>query len=213
MNPKILLALWSFRRELKLVALTILGLLLLPVIAVIFLTQTGINIISDTLVGQDPITKIIQIKHPTTGEVIKEISPTVIWPTTGTITLEFGQSSPYQPLHTGIDIANTLDTPIYPAMDGKVIYAGEIFWGYGKHVIIDHGDNIATIYAHMNKIHVYEGQQVHTTESIGTQGETGWATGVHLHFEVRIYTIPVNPKVFLDSQEGSTSYSSMSLVK
>jgi murein DD-endopeptidase MepM/ murein hydrolase activator NlpD len=201
MNIKLLLTLWSFRRELKLVAFTMLGVLLLPVIAVILLTQTGINLISNTLVGQDPNTKTILLKHPTTGEVIKEISPTVIWPTAGVITLEFAKTSPYQLFHTGLDIAGALDTSIYPAIDGKVIYAGEIFWGYGKHVIIDHGDNITTIYGHMNKIHVYEGQQVFTTDSIGTQGRTGWATGVHLHFEIRIYNIPVNPRAFLDSQE------------
>jgi len=82
-------------------------------------------------------------------------------------------------------------------MDGIVTYAGEIFWGYGKHVIIDHGNNVTTIYAHLNKIYVYKGQKVTTSDVIGGQGKTGWATGVHLHFETRVYGIPVNPRVFL----------------
>ena len=121
---------------------------MLPVIAVILLTQVGLNIISDKLVDQNPINQNIQIKDPTTGEVVSEINPTIVWPTKGIITLEFGQSSMYQLFHTGIDIARNLNEPVNPAMDGTVIYAGEIFWGFGKHIIIDHGNNITTIYAH-----------------------------------------------------------------
>ena len=176
-------------------------LLALPVIAVILLTQVGIKVVSDKLVDQNPQTHAIQIKDPTTGKVVKEINPTIVWPTKGVITLGFGESGIYQPFHTGIDIAGNLDDPVNPAMDGKVIYAGEIFWGYGKHIIIDHGDNVTTIYAHLDKIYVYKGQKVTTTDVIGAQGQTGWATGVHLHFQFNVYRIPVNPRVFL----GNTS--------
>jgi len=197
MNLKLVFTLWSFRKELKVVLFAFLIVLLLPVIAVILLTQIGLNIISDKLVGQDPTTHNIQIKDPTSGEVVKEINPTVVWPTKGVITLEFGESSMYQVFHTGLDIASKLDESVNPAMDGTVIYAGEIFWGYGKHVIIDHGNNVTTIYAHLNKIYVYKGQKVTTADVIGGQGQTGWATGVHLHFETRVYGIPVNPRVFL----------------
>jgi len=197
MNPKLVFTLWSFRKELKVVLSAFLIVLLLPVIAVILLTQIGLNIISDKLVGQDPTTQNIQIKDPRSGEVVKEINPTVVWPTKGVITLEFGESSKYQVFHTGIDLAGKLDDPVNPAMDGTVTYAGEIFWGYGKHVIIDHGNNITTIYAHLNKIYVYKGQKVTTSDVIGGQGKTGWATGLHLHFEIRVYGIPVNPRVFL----------------
>ena len=197
MNPKLVFTLWSFRKEIKVVLSAFLIILMLPVIAVILLTQIGLNIISDKLVGQNPITQNIQIKDPVSGEVVKEINPTVVWPAKGVITLEFGQSSMYQVFHTGIDIAEALDSSVNPAMDGKVIYAGEIFWGYGKHIIIDHGNNITTIYAHLNKIYVYKGQEVTTDTVMGGQGQTGWATGVHLHFETRVYGIPVNPRVFL----------------
>ena len=197
MNPKLILALWSFRKELKYVLIAFLTVLMLPVIAVIILTQVGLNVISDKLIDQNPITHTIQIKDPATGKVIKEISPLVVWPAKGVITLEFGESSLYQPFHTGIDIAGKLDDPVNPAMDGTVIYAGETFWGFGKHIIIDHGNNIQTIYAHLDKIYVYKGQKVTTDSVIGGQGETGWATGVHLHFQVNVYGIPVNPRVFL----------------
>ncbi|KKS93417.1 MAG: Peptidase M23 [Candidatus Collierbacteria bacterium GW2011_GWC2_43_12] len=197
MNPKLVLTLWSFRKELKFVLLAFLTILLVPVIAVILLTQVGINIISDKLVDQNPTNQSIQIKDPTTGEVTTEIHPTVVWPTKGVITLEFAQSSMYQVFHTGIDLASKLDEPVNPAMDGTVIYAGEIFWGYGKHVIIDHGNNVTTIYAHLNKIYVFKGQKVTTSDVIGGQGQTGWATGVHLHFQVNVYGIPVDPRVFL----------------
>lgn len=197
MNPKVLLTLWSFRKELKYVLLAFLTILMVPVIGVILLTQVGINIISDKLVQSNPTNQTIQIKNPTSGEVVKEIKPQVVWPARGVITLEFGETSLYQVFHTGIDIAGPFDQPINPAMDGKVIYAGEIFWGYGKHIIIDNGNNITTIYAHLDKIYVYPGEKVTITDTIGLEGQTGWATGPHLHFETRMYGIPVNPRVFL----------------
>lgn len=197
MNLGTILTLWSFRKELKYVAIAFTAVLLLPVVAVIILTQVGINIVSDKLVEQNPQTQTIEIKDPLTGEVVKTISPNVVWPAKGVITLEFGQSSLYQPLHSGIDIAGSKGDPINPAMDGKVIYAGEIFWGFGKHIIIDHGDNIQTIYAHLDKIYVYPGEKVTTQDVIGAEGKTGWTTGVHLHFQVNVYGIPVNPRVFL----------------
>ena len=191
-------SLWSFKRELKLVLLSFLVVLSLPVIAVFILAHTGINVVSDALVGVDSETKNIQILDPATGEVVKEIDPTIAWPVQGVITLEFAQSSGYQVFHTGIDIANTTGTSITPFMQGEVVYAGEIFWGYGKHIIIDHGDNIRSIYAHLDKIYVFEGQRVTIGGEVGRMGSTGWSTGPHLHLEIRVYGIPVNPRVFLD---------------
>jgi len=195
----------SFKKELKIVLLAFLIAISLPFIAVFILLHTGINLISDTLVNLDPEIKIIQIKDPGNGEVIKEISPEIVWPVQGVITLEFGQSSSYQPLHTGIDIANAngqVGDPITPFMKGTVVYAGEIFWGYGKHVIIDHGDNITSLYGHLDKIYVFKGQKVDIGHQIGIMGSTGWSTGPHLHFEIRLYGIPVNPRKFLDTSSS-----------
>lgn len=188
---------FSFKRELKLVLLAFIVVIMLPVIAVFILAHTGINVVSDALVGVDSETKNVQILDPTTGEVVSEVDHTIAWPVQGVITLEFAQSSGYQVFHTGIDIANNLGTPISPLMQGKVVYAGEIFWGYGKHIIIDHGDNITSLYGHLDKIYVFEGQEVKIGDEIGKMGSTGWSTGSHLHFESRVYGIPVNPRVFL----------------
>ncbi len=157
---------------------------------------------SDALVNVDSNTRTIEVLNPADGSVVTELHKPIAWPVTGVITLRFGESSLYQIFHTGIDIANPvgkIGDPITPFMDGTVIYAGETFLGYGKHIIIDHGDNITSVYAHLDRIYVYKGQEVHIGDTIGTMGETGWATGPHLHFEVRVYGIPVNPEHFLNN--------------
>lgn len=195
--------LWNFRRELKLVVLSFLIAISLPIIAVIILMNVGVNIVSDSLTSFDSKTNTIQIHDPLTGEVIKEIKPVITWPVKGVITLEFGESDwPYQIFHTGIDIANLYrlqGDPITPFMKGKVIYAGEIFWGYGKHIIIDHGNNITSIYGHLSKIFVYPGQEVKPGDIIALEGSSGWSTGPHLHFQINVFGLPVNPRIFLGS--------------
>ncbi len=200
MNPKLAYLIFSYRNELKYVASAFLIALLIPIIAVILLTQIGLDIISDKLVTVNETTQNIEIHDPATGEAIP-IEITASWPATGVITLEFAQSSGYQIFHTGIDIANAnakVGDPINPMLPGKVTYAGEIWWGYGKHIIIDHGNNISTVYAHLDKIFVVKGQEITTTKQvIGREGSTGWSTGPHLHFEIRVYGIPVNPRTFL----------------
>jgi murein DD-endopeptidase MepM/ murein hydrolase activator NlpD len=152
-------------------------------------------------VSFDSKTQKIEIHDPIDGLVIATIDKEIVWPVKGIITLEFGQIDlPYQPFHTGIDIANPnhqIGDPITPFMEGKVIYAGEISWGFGKHIIIDNGNNIQSIYAHLNKIYVYVGKKVKPGDIIGEEGETGWATGPHLHFQINIFGIPVNPRIFL----------------
>lgn len=191
---------WSFKKELQLVAFSFLVLLSLPLIAVVILMHTGINIVSDALISVDVETQTIQIKNLADGTVVKEVSKKITWPVQGVTTLEFAGSSGYQKFHAGIDIANPqgkVGDKISPFMDGTVTYAGEIFWGYGKHVIIDHGDDISSVYAHLNRIAVYKGQEVKVTDSIGEMGSTGWSTGPHLHFEIRVYGVPVNPKKIL----------------
>ena len=189
---------WNFKKELKIILLAFLVVLSLPLIAIIILTQTGINLVSDKLVDQTGIENQVEILDPITGEVTYTINQAMYWPTTGVVTLEFGVPHlPYQILHTGIDIANNKGTNITPFMGGTVTYAAETKIGYGKHIIIDHGNNVTSLYGHLDKILVYKGQVVTTDQVIGLMGTTGWSTGNHLHFQINVYGIPVNPRVFL----------------
>lgn len=200
-NLHVYLTFWNFRRELKYVVIAFLSILIMPVIAVILLTYAGIDIVSDRLATVNETTQTVEIHNPATGEIVKQINTTVAWPALGVITLEFGEMSFVEPFHSGIDIASPqgkIGDPVNPIMPGKVIYAGEIWWGYGKHIIIDHGDNIISIYAHLDKIFVYKGQEItDTNQVIGNMGTTGWTTGPHLHFQINVYGIPVNPRTFL----------------
>ncbi len=194
--------LWSYRKELKIVIGTFLLILLLPVIAVIILTQTGINIVSGKLVSVDSSTNTVEIHDPTSGKIITTINSPMIWPVKGVTSLEFARPHlPYQLFHTGIDIANAerkIGDDITPFMDGTVTYAGQTATGYGKHIIIDHGDNITSLYGHLDKVLVYKGQKVKIEDVIGKMGSTGWSTGPHLHFQINVFGIPVNPRTFLD---------------
>lgn len=98
--------------------------------------------------------------------------------------------------HTGIDYAITYGTPIKASNSGKVIYSGW-YGGYGKVVIIDHGScagaPTTTLYAHMSRQNVSAGQYVSKGDIIGFVGSTGYSTGPHVHFEVRINGKPQNP--------------------
>lgn len=174
--------------------------ILMPVIGVIILTRTGLDFVSERLVSLSEVTNEVQILNPADGSVYKTIKGEFFWPVNGVITLEFGKSSLWQLLHTGIDIANPegkRGDPITPFIPGTVIYSGQIFWGFGKHVIIDHGDNVSSIYAHLDSIWVDVGQEVSPGDVLGTEGSTGWSTGPHLHFQINVFGIPVNPRVFL----------------
>lgn len=188
---------FSFRRELTYVASAFLLVLLLPVLAVLVITQTGIEVVSDALVELNVVNQRVEIKNPLDGSIATTLEGPFTWPAHGVITLEFSETSLYQIFHTGLDIAGKRGDPVTPFLPGKVIYAGEISWGYGKHVIVDNGNNITSVYAHLDKILVEKDQEVKPGDIIGTQGDTGWATGVHLHFQVNVFGIPVNPRVFL----------------
>jgi murein DD-endopeptidase MepM/ murein hydrolase activator NlpD len=98
----------------------------------------------------------------------------------------------YARLHSGIDFAAPMGTPIRAAADGEVVWAS---WrgGYGRCIILLHGDGVATLYAHCSDTVVRPGQQVKRGQWIGNTGSTGLSTGPHLHFEIRVNGHPVNP--------------------
>ncbi|WP_281864831.1 M23 family metallopeptidase [Planomicrobium okeanokoites] len=125
------------------------------------------------------------------------------WPVpfTRNVTSNFGgRTNPVtgvNELHAGTDIASpgVLGTPVTPARDGKVTYAGWIN-GYGNIVVIDHGGGIETRYAHLQSVFGTVGTMVSPGNVIGTVGSTGNSTGPHLHFEIRLDGIPYNPMLF-----------------
>ncbi len=102
----------------------------------------------------------------------------------------------YARAHNGIDIAGDTGDAIWAAKSGTVFFAGSR-GGYGNCVIIDHGDGVMTIYAHMSRIDVSVGSSLDKGELIGAIGSTGLSTGPHLHFEVRINGQPADPLAFL----------------
>jgi murein DD-endopeptidase MepM/ murein hydrolase activator NlpD len=116
-----------------------------------------------------------------------------IWPVSGPVTSGFGWR--WGRPHEGIDIGAACGTPIRAAAAGTVIYAG---WmgGYGNITIVDHGGGIATAYAHQSSISVGSGS-VSQSQIIGAVGSTGFSTGCHLHFEVRVNGTPVDPLGYL----------------
>lgn len=125
---------------------------------------------------------------------IKSVGFSLKKPTTGTIT------QGVRPGHTALDIANSINTPVYAAAGGTVILSQDGWnYGYGKYIIIDHGNNIQTLYAHLNGRDVSVGQQVKKGELIGKMGNSGnviGPTGIHLHFEVRINGRKMSPNSY-----------------
>ena len=137
--------------------------------------------------------------------------PSYIDPIKGIITTRFGGSTIFQAFHPGLDIANAEYTPIHAAAAGVVVWAGLAVPGddhgsYGNCVIIKHNDHISTLYAHMDDqirpLEVRVGDMVAQGQVIGYEGMTGWTTGPHLHFEVRVDNIQVNPLLLIPNPES-----------
>ena len=99
-------------------------------------------------------------------------------------------------LHTGIDMSGAAGEQIFSSADGIVVYAEETS-GYGNVVVVDHGNTIATLYAHMTADAVWVGLEVEEGDLLGYVGSTGYSTGPHLHYEVRVDGQPVDPMPYL----------------
>jgi murein DD-endopeptidase MepM/ murein hydrolase activator NlpD len=127
-------------------------------------------------------------------------SGVLIWPFAGEITSPFGwRIHPVfgtQKFHTGIDLGADYGDPIKAADSGVVIHA-DWLGGYGKAVIIDHGNGLQTLYAHNSELVVSNGQTVRKGQLISRAGSTGYSTGPHLHFEVRRNGSPTDPMGYL----------------
>ena len=118
----------------------------------------------------------------------------LVWPVLGPVTSPFGTR--WGRTHEGIDIGAPSGTAIRAAAAGTVIYAGWL-GGYGNLVVVDHGNGLATAYGHQSSVAAGTGQAVSQGQVIGYVGSTGHSTGPHLHFEVRVNGVPVDPLGYL----------------
>ncbi len=140
--------------------------------------------------------------HISVGQVLVipgNLYPNIIWPVRGKISSYYGKRRGRR-FHEGIDIVASEGTPIKAVADGLVIASGKGLDGfskYGRIVILDHGSGVRTIYAHNKRNNVRSGSCIRTGDVIGEVGETGNATGPHLHFEIRKYGNPLNPILYL----------------
>jgi murein DD-endopeptidase MepM/ murein hydrolase activator NlpD len=122
-----------------------------------------------------------------------------------TVTQGFGPTSyalepplgPYKHFHTGVDLSAALGTPVWAAADGVVVAVGHGATGYGNYVVIAHGGGIATLYGHLLQTAVSTGQKVVRGQLIGLEGSTGYSTGPHLHFELRVNQQVTDPMPYL----------------
>jgi murein DD-endopeptidase MepM/ murein hydrolase activator NlpD len=121
-------------------------------------------------------------------------APALIWPVSGPITSPFGMR--WGTLHPGLDIGVPSGTPVRAAAAGKVVWCGWMS-GYGNLVMIDHGGGYATAYGHNTRVAVSCGQEVSQGQVVSYSGCTGFCTGPHVHFEVRVNGTPVDPLGYL----------------
>jgi murein DD-endopeptidase MepM/ murein hydrolase activator NlpD len=123
-----------------------------------------------------------------------------LWPIEGRVGSSFGQrEDPFNgegAFHSGIDIDAPNGTPVHAPADGDVTSAG-MEAGYGREIVIGHGHDIETLFGHLSSIVVFPGQHVVRGQIIGYVGHSGRATGPHLHYEVRVHNVPVNPHKYM----------------
>jgi murein DD-endopeptidase MepM/ murein hydrolase activator NlpD len=110
--------------------------------------------------------------------------------------------------HEGIDLPAPVGTPVFAAADGRVAFAGNGIRGYGNMIVVRHAGDLLTVYAHNSVLLVSQGQPVRAGDRIALVGQSGRATGPHLHFEVRSGQIPRNPMGFLPQLTPHTKGSS-----
>ena len=139
-------------------------------------------------------------KNSTTADWIRANSAPNLWPVEGQITGSFGERiDPFNgegAFHSGVDISSYIGSPVMAPADGLVTFA-DFLGGYGRAVIVDHGHGISTRYGHLSSFAVTAGQHIQRGDTIGYVGLSGRSTGPHLHYEVRINDVPVNPYKYL----------------
>jgi murein DD-endopeptidase MepM/ murein hydrolase activator NlpD len=134
-----------------------------------------------------------------------------LWPVEGRLTSSFGERvDPFNgegAFHSGIDISVPYGTPVHAAADGVVTFA-DLMSGYGNLIELDHGHGLSTRYGHLSGFAIAAGQHVRRGQVIGYVGATGRATSPHLHYEVRVQNVPVNPHKYLRTTTAQLSQQS-----
>jgi murein DD-endopeptidase MepM/ murein hydrolase activator NlpD len=145
-----------------------------------------------------------------TGDWTELADAPSLWPVEGRVGSSFGQRM--DPIngegafHAGIDLDAPIGTPVRAAGDGDVTVAG-MNAGYGREIMLDHGHDVVTLYGHLSAIAVVIGQHVTRGQVIGYVGQSGRATGPHLHYEVRVHKVPVNPHKYLHTTYEQIAFS------
>jgi murein DD-endopeptidase MepM/ murein hydrolase activator NlpD len=139
-------------------------------------------------------------KNSTTADWVRANSAPNLWPVEGLITGSFGERiDPFNgegAFHSGVDISASVGSSVIAPADGVVTFA-DFLGGYGRAIMVDHGHGISTRYGHLSSFAVTAGQYIHRGDTIGYVGLSGRSTGPHLHYEVRINDVPVNPHKYL----------------
>lgn len=139
-------------------------------------------------------------RNVTPADWMRANSAPNLWPVEGPVTGSFGERiDPFNgegAFHAGIDIGAIFGQPVIAPAEGVVEFA-DFMGGYGRAIILDHGHGITTRYGHLKSFACFPGQHVHRGDTIGYVGDSGRSTGPHLHYEVRINDVPVNPHKYL----------------
>src|SRR5215471_3172677 len=142
----------------------------------------------------------MDLTDATTRDWVRMAAAPTLWPVDGRITSSFGQrTDPFNDegaFHRGVDISSQIGTPVIAPADGVIRFA-DLMNGYGRAIVVDHGQGITTLYGHLSGFGVANGQVIHRGDILGYVGISGRSTGPHLHYEVRIFNTPVNPYKYL----------------
>jgi murein DD-endopeptidase MepM/ murein hydrolase activator NlpD len=134
-----------------------------------------------------------------------------LWPVSGVLRSSFGsRTDPFSgegAFHSGVDLSAAVGTPIHATADGVVQFVGPN-GRYGRLVVVDHGGGLQTYYGHLSQYMVVVGQEVRRNEVIALSGSSGRVTGPHLHYEVRVHGMPVNPYKYLGLNGSKTEMAS-----
>jgi len=145
-----------------------------------------------------------------TGDWTELADAPSLWPLEGRVGSSFGERQ--DPIngegafHAGIDIDAPYGTPVRASGDGEVT-GDNMGAGYGRQIVLDHGHDLLTVYGHLSAVAVVPGQHVTRGQVIGFVGQSGRATGPHLHYEVRVHHVPVNPHKYMRNTYEQTTLS------